>query len=78
MYTSPELTEGLTLVGSYVPQGGNTESATGYGVNYTGFDGLTINYATTDIVEGYLTTTVVINDVMKVSYVYRFFHRYIL
>ena len=51
MYTSPELTEGLTLVGSYVPQGGNKESTTGYGVNYSGFDGLTINYATQDIIE---------------------------
>ena len=42
-----KLAEGLTLVGSYQPQGGNRESATGVGINYTGFDGLTVNYANT-------------------------------
>ena len=36
MYTSPELTDGLTAVLSYQPQDGNSESATGYGVNYVG------------------------------------------
>jgi outer membrane protein OmpU len=68
MYTSPELAEGLTLVASYQPQGTNRESATGYGINYTGFDGLTINYANTDMV----STTAALsgdNEVMKVSYV---------
>ena len=72
MYTSPELTEGLTLVGSYVPQGGNKEASTGYGVNYSGFDGLTINYATQDIIEAResASTTGGDQDVMKVSYVY--------
>ena len=69
MYTSPELAEGLTLVGSYQPQGSNRESATGVGINYTGFDGLTINYANTDMV----STTAALsgdNEVLKVSYVY--------
>ena len=69
MYTSPELAEGLTLVGSYQPQGSNRESATGIGINYTGFDGLTINYANTDMV----STTAALsgdNEVLKVSYVY--------
>ena len=72
MYTSPELTEGLTLVGSYVPQGGNKNATTGYGVNYSGFDGLTINYATQDIIEARTaaSTTGGDQDVMKVSYVY--------
>jgi outer membrane protein OmpU len=72
MYTSPELTEGLTLVGSYVPQGGNKNSTTGYGVNYSGFDGLTINYATQDIIEARTaaSTTGGDQDVIKVSYVY--------
>ena len=69
MYTSPELAEGLTLVGSYVPQATSRESGMGYGINYTGFDGLTINYATQDVVG---TTTALSGDldVMKVSYVY--------
>ena len=67
-YVSPELAEGLTLNASYQPQGTNRESATGYGINYTGFDGLTINYANTDFV----STTAALsgdNEVMKVSYV---------
>jgi len=69
MYTSPELADGLTLVGSYQPKGTNRESATGYGVNYTGMDGLTINYANTDSV-GTTTANSGDNEVMKVSYVY--------
>ena len=68
MYTSPELAEGLTLVASYQPQGSNRESATGYGINYTGFDGLTINYANTDSV-GSTAALSGDNEVMKVSYV---------
>ena len=69
MYTSPELAEGLTLVGSYQPQGTNRESATGVGINYTGFEGLTVNYANTDMV----STTAALsgdNEVLKVSYAY--------
>jgi outer membrane protein OmpU len=69
MYTSPELTDGLTLVGSYVPKGTSRESGTGYGVNYTGFDGLTVNYASQDIV-GTTTALSGDHDVLKVSYVY--------
>jgi outer membrane protein OmpU len=69
MYTSPELTDGLTLVGSYVPKASSRESGTGYGVNYTGFDGLTVNYASQDIV-GTSTALSGDNDVLKVSYVY--------
>ena len=69
MYTSPELAEGLTLVGSYQPQGTNRESATGVGINYTGFDGLTVNYANTDMVSTTAALSVD-NEVLKVSYVY--------
>jgi len=69
MYTSPELTDGLTLVGSYVPQHASRESGTGYGINYTGMDGLTINYATQDVV-GTTTALSGDHDVLKVSYVY--------
>ena len=69
MYTSPELAEGLTLVGSYMPQGGNAEAGTGYGANYTGFDGLTINVATQDVVGGSAGARGDL-DVYKVSYVY--------
>ena len=53
IYTSPELMEGLTLVGSYAPQASGAEtraSGTGIGINYTGVEGLTIKYAQADIV----------------------------
>jgi len=53
IYTSPELMEGLTLVGSYAPQASSAEtraSGTGIGVNYTGVEGLTLKYAKADIV----------------------------
>jgi len=69
VYTSPELADGLTLVGSYQPQGGNRESGTGFGVNYTGFDGLSLHWATSDVVG---STTALSGDstAMKASYVY--------
>jgi outer membrane protein OmpU len=69
MYTSPELADGLTLVGSYQPQGSNRVSGTGYGVNYSGFDGLSVHYATQDIV-GSTTALSGDHDVLKASYVY--------
>jgi outer membrane protein OmpU len=69
MYTSPELAEGLTLVGSYDTQGSGAEAGTGYGINYTGFDGLTLNYATQDIT-GATAAARGDLDVMKASYVY--------
>ena len=53
IYTSPELMEGLTLVGSYAPQASGAEtraSGTGIGINYTGIEGLTIKYAQADVV----------------------------
>ena len=68
-YTSPELADGLTLVGSYVPQGSNRISSTGYGVNYSGMDGLTLNWATQDAV-GATAAASGDNTVMKASYVY--------
>jgi len=43
-YTSPELTDGLTLTGSYSPAS-TFKSAIGYGINYTGIEGLTIQAA---------------------------------
>ena len=69
LYTSPELMDGLTVVASYQPQGSNKESGTGYGFNYTGVEGLTINYATTDVV-GTDADSSGDNTVMKVSYAY--------
>ncbi len=48
-YTAPSLMDGLTLNASYNPQTGNgAESEMGYGVTYTGVEGLTLKYATMD------------------------------
>jgi outer membrane protein OmpU len=69
VYTSPALMEGLTGVVSYQPQGANSESATGYGINYSGVEGLTLNYATTDI-DGTSAATRGDNSAMKASYAY--------
>ena len=75
-YTSPDLMDGLNVTLSYNPQGtatasGNGEkpSETGYGINYTGVEGLSVSYATTDI-ETNTASTSGDNDVLKVSYVY--------
>jgi outer membrane protein OmpU len=72
MYTSPELMDGLTLVGSYKPQAGTSEtrsSGTGMGINYTGIDGLTLNFARADVTN---STKALSGDntVMKASYAY--------
>ena len=70
LYTSPELVDGLTLVGSYKPQGSaNRESSTGYGINYTGVEGLSVHYADTDVV-GSTTAADGDNTVLKASYAY--------
>jgi len=70
-YTSPDLVDGLNVTLSYNPQKGNAgnPSESGYGVNYSGFDGLTVSYAETDI-ETNVTSTSGDNEVLKVSYAY--------
>ena len=47
-YTAPSLMDGLAITASYNPQGSQAESETGYGVAYTGGEGLTLKYATMD------------------------------
>ena len=47
-YTLPELMDGLSLNASYKPQGSGASSETGVGLAYTGVEGLTAKYATTD------------------------------
>ncbi|MDC0166996.1 porin [Candidatus Pelagibacter sp.] len=68
-YTLPSLMDGLSVNASYKPQGSNRVSGTGYGVAYTGIDGLTAKYATSDVVA---STTALSGDqtVWNVSYVY--------
>jgi len=48
-YTAPEMMEGVSIFASYNPQvAGTTEAEVGYGITYTGIEGLTASYATTD------------------------------
>ena len=57
-YTAPSLMDGLTLNASYNPQTGNgAESEMGYGVTYTGVEGLTLKYATMDENTGTTSTS---------------------
>jgi outer membrane protein OmpU len=48
MYTLPSLMDGLSANVSYLPAGTGTDSATGWGVTYTGVEGLSVSYATGD------------------------------
>ena len=68
-YKSPDLMDGLNLTISYNPQGSNAASETGYGINYTGVEGLSFSYATTDIESGSATTSGD-NTAYKASYAY--------
>ena len=68
-YTLPSLMDGLDVNLSYQPQGSGRESASGWGVTYTGVEGLTAKYAVTDEAG---TTTALSGDqtVWNVSYAY--------
>ena len=70
-YASPDLMDGLNFTLSYNPQAGNSgnPSETGYGINYTGVEGLTLNWATTEI-DGTTAATRGDNSAMKVAYAY--------
>ena len=68
-YTSPDLGMGVTFTASYNPQSSRAESEMGYGLNYTGVEGLTINYATSDEETGTANTSGD-NTVIKASYAY--------
>ena len=72
-YTSPSF-EGIQVTASYRPDsavtvGDATESSTGFGVNYTGVEGLSVHYAVTDIETGIVNTTGE-QTTMKASYAY--------
>ena len=68
-YTLPSVMDGLSVFGSYKPQGSGAESATGFGFTYSGVEGLSASYAVTDIETGTATTS---GDqtVWKLSYAY--------
>jgi outer membrane protein OmpU len=69
MYTSPELMDGLTATLSWEPQNTGIDSGTGWGINYTGMEGLTLQYAVADVV-GSTTLTSGDNTQMKATYAY--------
>ena len=69
-YTLPSVMDGLSIFASMNPQeGGVNETETGYGATYTGIEGLTVSYATTDIESG-ATATSGDHTAMKISYAY--------
>ena len=69
-YTSPDLMEGLNLTASWGPSAAATESKTGYGVNYTGVEGLSVKYAVADVVKSNTTTENGDSTVLSLSYAY--------
>ena len=69
MYTSPALMDGLTATLSWEPQNTGIDSGTGWGINYTGMEGLTLQYAVADVV-GDTTLTSGDNTQMKATYAY--------
>ena len=69
MYTSPEIMDGLTATLSWEPQNTGIDSGTGWGINYTGMEGLTLQYAVADVV-GDTTLTSGDNTQMKATYAY--------
>ena len=69
-YTSPELMEGLTLTASWGPSAATTEAKTGYGLNYTGVEGLSVKYASADVIKGNTATANGDSTVLNASYAY--------
>ena len=69
-YTLPTLMDGVSLFASYNPQvAGTTEAEMGYGITYTGIEGLTASYASTDEETGTANTSGE-QTAYKVSYAY--------
>ena len=68
-YTLPSMVDGLAVNASYKPQGATAVSAIGYGVGYTGVEGLSVHYAVTDV-ETALANTSGDQTVMKATYAY--------
>jgi len=62
--------DGLTVTASFAPKGATTESRTGFGVNYTGVEGLSIKYAVADVVKGNTDTANGDSTVLNLSYAY--------
>jgi len=69
-YDNTTAVEGLKISVSYVPSGtGEVESSVDYGLEYTGYEGLTVGYAMGENNAG-ASTTHTDNDTMYVKYAY--------
>jgi outer membrane protein OmpU len=69
-YTLPSIMDGLSVFASYNPQETDVnESELGYGATYTGVEGLSVSYATTDINSG-TTATSGDHNAWKATYAY--------
>ena len=69
-YTLPSLMDGLSIFASLNPQeSAVNETETGYGVTYSGIEGLSVSYATTDIESG-TTATSGDHTALKATYAY--------
>ena len=69
-YTLPSIMDGLSVFASLNPQeSAVNETETGYGVTYSGIEGLSVSYATTDIESG-ATATSGDHTALKATYAY--------
>ena len=68
-YTLPSMVDGLGVTASLKPQAASSKTGTGFGISYTGIEGLTADYATTNV-ETYAATTTGEENAWKLSYVY--------
>ena len=68
-YTLPSLVDGLSVSASYEPQGSGAESAIGFSGTYSGVEGLSVSYGTTEHNSGTASTSGD-QDVLKASYAY--------
>jgi outer membrane protein OmpU len=72
LYTAPSLMDGLDVFLSYDPQStaeASVKSEIGYGVTYTGVEGLSVSYANADI-ETHASTSSGENTAIKATYAY--------
>jgi outer membrane protein OmpU len=70
-YASPDLMDGLNFTASYTPSAANggVGGEMGYGINFSGYEGLSVSYATTDV-EAATEAKSGDNTVMKASYAF--------
>ena len=68
MYTLPEMMDGVSINASYEPTGSGTESAVGFGITYTGIEGLSVSYANGD--DSTPVGSTADASVLKASYAY--------